>query len=114
MNPARLIAELEAFGVRVLSPGPDRLKLVAVSGHVPAAAVELARRHKPEILALIRTRDYTLPIVSDEILAAPREWCPQCQDALVLPELRGTTGGLCYRCSRKDDTASKPKGERCR
>ena len=101
MTSARIIAQLESLGVRVSSPGPDRLKLVALAGDVPAAAVDLARRHKIEILAALRTRDSWPPIVPDSILAAPREWCPRCQDGAVLPELRGMTGGLCYRCSRK-------------
>lgn len=52
---AAILAEIQAFGVSITSPAAERLKLVADSGDVPPAAVDLARTHKVALLALFRT-----------------------------------------------------------
>lgn len=55
MNATAIVAELSAMGVcvSVASASPDRIRLTAQAGDVPAEAVVLARDHKPLLLELL-------------------------------------------------------------
>ena len=69
MNAARILETLAAAGIACRREG-DRLKLQPASGSVPADLIELARAHKPELLAALAD-----PTVQRKrlLLAAARE-----------------------------------------
>ncbi len=50
MNVVELLSELSMMGVRAISPEPGRVKLVAITGEVPAEAVAMATAGKPELI----------------------------------------------------------------
>ena len=52
MSAARIIETLQREGIAVRREG-DRLKLKAGTGTVPGDMIELARQHKPELLAAL-------------------------------------------------------------
>ena len=85
------LAEIQAFGVSITAPAADRLKLVADTGDVPPAAVDLARTHKPALLALFRTPE-GLPF-PDSMVHCPHVW----QDTT---EGDGMTRRFCSTCYR--------------
>lgn len=73
MNAARILETLQLRGVTVRRDG-DLLKLKAASGVVPADVIELARAHKPELLAALPD-----PVEQRRrlLLAAQREGVPR-------------------------------------
>ena len=95
MNAARILETLQREGIAVRREG-DRLKLKAGTGTVPGDMIELARQHKPELLAALpdtselhrqRTRLLTLArelgiprLVIAELPAAEIEGCEHLTD----------------------------------
>jgi len=58
---AAIVSELSSMDVRVDSPEPGRIRLACDSGKVPAAAIELARPHKAELIDFVsRPSNYTM------------------------------------------------------
>ena len=86
---AAILAELRSLGVSITSPAAERLKLAADSGDVPAVAVEIAREHKAELLALFRTPE-GLPF-PDSMIHCQHIW----QDT---HESDGRTRRFCRTC----------------
>ena len=85
------LAELRALGVTIDAPEAGQLRLVADSGDVPPAAVDLARTHKPALLALFRTPE-GLPF-PDSMIHCNHVW----QDTT---EGDGRTRRFCRTCYR--------------
>ena len=56
MTPSELLSALHEMGVRVVSPGDGRVKLLVDSGAVPQAAVDLARPLKADLAAYVNSR----------------------------------------------------------
>ena len=86
-----ILAALRAFGVSITAPAVDRLKLAADNGDVPPAAVDMARTHKAELLALFRTPE-GLPF-PEAMIYCPHDW----QDTA---EGDGITRRFCSTCGR--------------
>lgn len=50
MNASILAAELSVLGVRIICPGPGRLKLLSDDCEVPPRAIEIAKAHKAALI----------------------------------------------------------------
>lgn len=88
MTPAAVHLSLSAMGVSVVSSAPGRIRLVCELGSVPAAAVELARERKAELVAIL-DRSTDLPP------------CSQCGGVqYAIPTFDGYENFECIPCDK--------------
>jgi hypothetical protein len=110
MTAPALLESLKAHGVTVASDG-DRLKLAAPPGVLKPRVLDLARRHKAELLELLdletRSREYS------EVPPIPPSDGLQRRGAFIMPT-RETMPAYRAHFEAKADGASTPKRTRQR
>ena len=74
MNALELLAELDRLGVAVALAG-DKIRLGAPAGVVPPDLLETLRRHKPELVAMLKRKDAQSEGEKARNLLALQGWC---------------------------------------
>jgi hypothetical protein len=85
---SEVLINLDKLGVHVTSPAAGRIKLLSVSPEIPAAAIELAKDHKSELIKML-DRSAKLPACS--ACGAPM---------LAIPTFDGFENIECVPCDR--------------
>jgi hypothetical protein len=91
MTPSELVSVLHGMGVRCVSPGDGRVKLLVDSGAVPQAAIDLAKPLKTELATYLNSQPcgcgaMRIPFGLD--VQGWRNWdCPACKDAKPICEV---------------------------